>query len=420
MKPEELKEYLGIVVDMEQNIFMQGQIIDQWEREIAELGKANRFQEPPHPQEKPLPERPGAFVSNVPPPPTPPVKPKIIRYSKKAFKIMFFVGLLYAVCMLCSGMITNPAALVGALIGCVLMGIIVAAITAVIVFFFSNDGTIQEYYNQKKQYTAAAEQFPAILARQQQYQQEQWKQECEKIQQSNQAAMCEYQKKLDAYHSAIAEDRHRVTVENIKKDVLEAELFQMRTQNAESKAVLLKIYSKNIIFPKYRTMVMVCSLYEYVCSGRCDTLEGHEGAYNILEMEIRLDKIVTQLDRVILMLGKIQQSQYMIYSAIQSANHQAAKILESTYQMTNQLQALQSSNQQMLGDIQAGIQKGILATERHSASTTQMTRQLSALQASSALTAYQSERTQKELHYMNRMNYLSGKNDDVFFNIPPV
>lgn len=232
--------------------------------------------------------------------------------------------------------------------------------------------------------------------------------------------MCEYQKKLDAYHSAIAEDIRRVTLENIKKDVLEAELSQMRTQNAESKEVLQKIYGKNIIFPKYRTMVMVCSLYEYVCSGRCDTLEGHEGAYNILEMEIRLDKIVTQLDRVISMLDKIQQSQYMVYSAIQSANHQSAKILESTYQMANQLQALQASNQQMLGDIQADMQKGILAAERQSVSMTQMTRQLSALQASSALTAYQSERTQKELHYMNRINYLSGKNDDVFFNIPPV
>ena len=45
-------------------------------------------------------------------------------------------------------------------------------------------------------------------------------------------------------------------------------------------------------------MVMVCSLYEYVCSGRCDTLAGHEGAYNIWEMEIRLDKIVTQLGLV--------------------------------------------------------------------------------------------------------------------------
>ena len=42
------------------------------------------------------------------------------------------------------------------------------------------------------------------------------------------------------------------------------------------------------------------------------------------------------------------------------------------------------------------------------------------LQKDSALTAYYVERTQKELAYMNRMDYLSGRNDDVFWNHPPV
>lgn len=215
-------------------------------------------------------------------------------------------------------------------------------------------------------------------------------------------------------------DQQRVKLENIKKEVLKAELSQMRELNAASKKTLEQIYDKNIVFPKYRNMVMVCSLYEYVCTGRCDTLEGHEGAYNLLELEIRLDKIVTGLDRVIELLGRIQQSQYMVYSAIQDANRQSAKILESTYQMTNQLQAFQTSNWKMLGGIQADIQRGILAADQQSVTMAQMTQQLSALQATSALTAYQTERTRAELHYMNRMNYLSGKNDEVFFNLPPM
>ena len=167
-------------------------------------------------------------------------------------------------------------------------------------------------------------------------------------------------------------------------------------------------------------MVMICSLYEYVCAGRCSALEGHEGAYNLLELEIRMDKIVTQLDRVIQMLGTIQQNQYMVYSAIQDANRQSARILEATYEMTHQLQSLQTSNQQMLGGIQAGIQMGIQAAEEQSVSMKQMAAKFSELQASSALTAYQAERAQKELHYMNQMDYLSGRNDDVFFNLPPV
>jgi len=66
----------------------------------------------------------------------------------------------------------------------------------------------------------------------------------------------------------------------------------------------------------------------------------------------------------------------------------------------------------MAGNIQAGIQ----SMNNHSMTISQ---QLLELQSSSALTAYQAERTQNELHYLNRMKYLSGEYDDVFFNLPP-
>ena len=55
----------------------------------------------------------------------------------------------------------------------------------------------------------------------------------------------------------------------------------------KAKEHLQKIYDKNIIFPKYRNLTMVCSLYEYICAGRFTELEGPNGAYNCLETEIR-------------------------------------------------------------------------------------------------------------------------------------
>lgn len=88
----------------------------------------------------------------------------------------------------------------------------------------------------------------------------------------------------------------------------------------------------------------------------------------------------------------------MLYSAIQESNRQSAQILESTQRMADQLQGLGTRLDSQSAEFQS---------------------QLADLQKSSALTAYQAERTQKELHYMNRMNYLSSKYDDVFFNLPP-
>jgi len=160
----------------------------------------------------------------------------------------------------------------------------------------------------------------------------------ERSRDSKKATMASYQKELEQYRNNVAEDQRRVRLENIKKDILLVELSKLREQNKSSTETLKQIYDKNIIFPKYRNLVMTCSLYEYICSGRCDKLEGHEGAYNILEMEIRLDKIITQIDRVICMLERIRESQYMVYTAIQSANQQSEKILESTYRIVDRLQ----------------------------------------------------------------------------------
>ena len=46
-------------------------------------------------------------------------------------------------------------------------------------------------------------------------------------------------------------------------------------------------------------------------------------------------------------------------------------------------------------------------------------RELRRLHETSAINAYHTERMHKELEYMNRMNYLSGRYDGTFFNQPP-
>jgi hypothetical protein len=94
---------------------------------------------------------------------------------------------------------------------------------------------------------------------------------------------------------------------------------------AATKHVLSDLYALDIIFAKYRNLVAVSSIYEYLNSGRCDALEGHEGAYNIFESEIRQDMIIVQLDRAIASLEEIRNTQYMLYDAIQESNRLAAQ-----------------------------------------------------------------------------------------------
>ena len=86
------------------------------------------------------------------------------------------------------------------------------------------------------------------------------------------------------------------------------------------------LYSMGIIYEKYQNPVALSTFYEYLASGRCDSLEGTNGAYNIYEAEIRADRIISQLDDVLNSLDQIKQNQHMIYAAIVSMNSELTSL----------------------------------------------------------------------------------------------
>lgn len=351
MKIDMLKEYLGIVVDMEQSIFLQERLSADLKKQIEKLLV------------------PKAFID--PAPPALPEKPPKDSFGK-------WVGVI----AMCVGMViyTFWIPLLIALAIWILLS----------VFLWSN---IEVEFGMPLSLALAYGGyaifiFKALINQEISYPKRQYDEE-----------MIVYNLQRDAYRVTIQQNqlmRQRDKEEReVKTLLLQSELSRIATGLESSRKTLLAIYEKNIIFPKYRNLIAACSLYEYICAGRCSSLEGHEGAYNIYETEMRLDRIITQLDNVIIHLDAIRKNQFMLYSAIQDMNQRSALILESTQTMAGQLHAL---NRQ----------------------TGNVSKQIAELQKNSALTAYHAERTQKELAYMNRMDYLSGRNDDVFFNRPPV
>ena len=140
----------------------------------------------------------------------------------------------------------------------------------------------------------------------------------------------EYYRNLNTYDRLVSEDNKRVENElKIKRDI-EVQVNFLLEKRKEITSTLNKLYDFNIIFPKYRNFIAVTTFYEYFTSGRCSTFEGHEGAYNIYENEIRLNAIIIRLDDVIERLSEIRSNQYMLYNAISEAN----KVANSIYQQT--------------------------------------------------------------------------------------
>ena len=103
-----------------------------------------------------------------------------------------------------------------------------------------------------------------------------------------------------------------------KKYVIDTEIASLEEALKKNFQCRNELYSYNVIFEKYRNIVAVSSFYEYLMAGRCDSLEGVTGAYNIYENERRMDAIITKLDEIETKLDEIKANQFMIYNKLNS------------------------------------------------------------------------------------------------------
>ena len=192
-------------------------------------------------------------------------------------------------------------------------------------------------------------------------------------------AVREYNKAVERHKELVAADARRVDAECVKKAALDSNFEVLQAANEKTTRCLKNLYNKNVLYPKYRTYACVCTLYEYFASGRCTQLEGHEGAYNILESEMRLNRIITQNDRILENLETIKSNQELLYDSIQESNRKADQIILGCAQMSSQLNGIQAQG-------------------------TELNARIADLQTTSDLNLYVNTCAKRELEYMNRAN----------------
>ena len=100
------------------------------------------------------------------------------------------------------------------------------------------------------------------------------------------------------------------------------------------------MYSYNIIYGKYRNFIALSSFMDYFMSGRCETLEGSTGAYNLYEQESRSDIIINKMDIIINRLDQIADNQYYIYNKLSEIND-SLRMISDQLLVTNMLQVVE-------------------------------------------------------------------------------
>ena len=140
-------------------------------------------------------------------------------------------------------------------------------------------------------------------------------------------------------------EKQRIETENVRlislaeqrKTIMEVSQNEVSNSLGIVQATLEKMYLLGIIYPKYHNIIALSSIYEYIDSGRCDKLEGHDGAYNTYELEVRLDKIITKMDVIISKLDQIMTNQYYLYVAIKELQPKIDEIADAIIKNTEKL-----------------------------------------------------------------------------------
>ncbi len=135
--------------------------------------------------------------------------------------------------------------------------------------------------------------------------------------------------------------------------IAESMLFTEELKEAKEAYITLlnekeKYYAYNIIFPKYRNLEALSSIYEYLMTGRCNSLQGSNGAYNLYETELRQNIIIAKLDYVINQLEQIKNSQFMLYESVKKVQDSLKSIAGKMEAACSALYSMQDNTGRIL------------------------------------------------------------------------
>lgn len=126
--------------------------------------------------------------------------------------------------------------------------------------------------------------------------------------------------KLQEYHVQEQSRKDSLQYFNDLHQKLQQSIKECQTKQAQTYFLLNEYYRLNYIYPDYRGLVPICMIYQYLDSGRCSTLTGHEGAYNLYESELRMNKILGKLDDIIVRLDEILDNQRILANELMQSN----------------------------------------------------------------------------------------------------
>lgn len=262
MNTAQLREYLEDAIALEKLVFYQQWLVLQWEGERAALRRKLWDSSPGRPPKGPENPLPGVLT-----------------------KLLLAFVLVVAAAAGIGILLFGPVR--GSLIG-TLGGILLGVIVVVGAYFLYGKRAVEAWSASGDRQERAADDERAKQA---------------------------YEEKAQAYPL-------KKTLPSLRMEVLNEAIQEAEDKRQASQEALAALYAQDVIFPKYRGLLALCSLHEYLQTGRCDKLEGPNGAYALLEAELAQKKIA--LDLIDYDPKTARAMQFEAYSVFQELSDQAA------------------------------------------------------------------------------------------------
>jgi len=169
------------------------------------------------------------------------------------------------------------------------------------------------------------------------------KKDKKKVQESNELEMGIYNEKLFAYEDEmlrynlrLQKEELRINDETIKKQLYEEQSSRISELITHTKETLVVLYGLNILHRNYQHFSAVSSIYDYLSTGRTNTLArlGNDpGAYNIYEEDVRIGKIINVVGmvgvQIVNVVNSMEQSMRIHNKAICNAIYQVGEMQNS-------------------------------------------------------------------------------------------
>lgn len=151
----------------------------------------------------------------------------------------------------------------------------------------------------------------------------------ERIEKEYNDAIQKYEAKVKSHKQALARRDRDLTNQQARVTYLQEAVNQCTQNIYNTRSLLDRYYNMGYLYPKYRRIVPVCAFCEYLEAGRCDSLTGPNGAYNIYENEVLMKRVIEKLDDVIARLDDINYNQQLIAQELCRGRSQISQILQS-------------------------------------------------------------------------------------------